>query len=522
MVQPCVRSAPVPPAEGSATEADQPSCADAFLQDGALQGWIHALTQAHQIHRALQQLFQFLLEMHGGVGREGIQLDPHIHIAARRGLVAGGGAKQADALQSELSDVGEVKCFIAMRYWHPFTESAVADIKADGMDEVVVLPLYPHFSISTSGSSFRELQRLRQADPAFEKLPIRCIRSWFDHPGYVKAMAELIAAEVRNSDDPTKAHVFFSAHGVPKSYVEEAGDPYQKEIETCTGLIMKELALQMGHDNPFTRRVIVNRVWHHLFGRGIVDTPDNLGALGTKPSHPELLDFLATHFSDQHNWSLKSFIRFLVTSETWLQSSVPSEAAKAKDPDNRLLGRMNVRRLEAEAIRDSVLTASGRLNDELYGLPIFPPLPGDIAETVKYSENKWDTQVGHEGRKRSIYIYQQRTLNMPFMQAFDSTVCDESRPRRRTSVTPLQALSLFNGDFVNEEAAALAKRVLREAGRSVPEQIRLAYRYTLSRPPSPEEAKHFGDLLGQAEDPAAALNGFCRVLLNTNEFVYID
>lgn len=161
--------------------------------------------------------------------------------------------QQARELQSLLRQRGiDATSYVAMRYWHPFTESAVADIKADGMDEVVVLPLYPHFSISTSGSSFRELQRLRQGDASFEKLPIRCIRSWFDHPGYVRAMAELIAEEVRQSEDPTQAHVFFSAHGVPKSYVEEAGDPYQKEIEACTDLIMKALGELMGHENPFT------------------------------------------------------------------------------------------------------------------------------------------------------------------------------------------------------------------------------------------------------------------------------
>ena len=275
-------------------------------------------------------------------------------------------------------------------------------------------------------------------------------------------------------------------------------------------------------DNPLTARVMMNRLWYRHFGRGIVKTPSDFGKLSGGATHPDLLDWLAGQFVNQR-WSLKAMHRLIVTSSTYRQSSfVVNETASAADPLNDLWWRYEQRRLDAEAIRDSVLTASGRLNNELYGLPIFPPLPGDIAETVKYSENKWDTQVGHEGRKRSIYIYQQRTLNMPFMQAFDSTVCDESRPRRRTSVTPLQALSLFNGDFVNEEATALAKRVLREAGRSVPDQIRLAYRYTLSRPPSPEESKHFGDLLGQAEDPAAALNGFCRVLLNTNEFVYID
>ena len=161
--------------------------------------------------------------------------------------------QQARELQSSLRQRGiEATSYVAMRYWHPFTESAVADIKADGIDEVVVLPLYPHFSISTSGSSFRELQRLRQGDPSFSKLPIRCIRSYYDDPGYIGAMAELIGKEIQACPNPADAHIFFSAHGVPKSYVEEAGDPYQKEIETCAQLIMDKLASDLGHSNPFT------------------------------------------------------------------------------------------------------------------------------------------------------------------------------------------------------------------------------------------------------------------------------
>ena len=160
---------------------------------------------------------------------------------------------QARALQSSLRQRGiEATTYVAMRYWHPFTESAVADIKADEIDEVVVLPLYPHFSISTSGSSFRELQRLRQADPAFRALPIRCIRSYHDDPGYIAAMASLIAREIQACPDPAAAHVFFSAHGVPRSYVEEAGDPYQREIEACAELIMKKLQADLGHANPCT------------------------------------------------------------------------------------------------------------------------------------------------------------------------------------------------------------------------------------------------------------------------------
>jgi len=275
-------------------------------------------------------------------------------------------------------------------------------------------------------------------------------------------------------------------------------------------------------DNPLTARVMMNRLWYRHFGRGIVRTPSDFGKLSGGATHPRLLDWLAGRFVDS-GWSLKAMHRLLVTSSTYRQSSlVKNVAAEMVDPLNDMWWRYEQRRLDAEAIRDSVLAVSGRLNPELYGLPIFPPLPGDIAETVKYSENKWDTQLDQAGRKRSIYIYQQRTLNMPFMQAFDSTVCDESRPRRRTSVTPLQALSLFNGDFVNEEAAALAKRIRREAGDSVPEQIRLAYRYTLSRSPSAEEASRFREILAQADNPADAINGFCRVLFNTNEFVYID
>ena len=157
--------------------------------------------------------------------------------------------QQARELQSLLRkrDV-DATTYVAMRYWHPFTESAVADMKADGIEQVVVLPLYPHFSISTSGSSFRELQRLRQGDERFAQLPLRAIRSWHDHPGYLKAMAQLIEREIDACVDPSTAHVFFSAHGVPKSYVEEAGDPYQKEIESCAELILKTL----GRENPWT------------------------------------------------------------------------------------------------------------------------------------------------------------------------------------------------------------------------------------------------------------------------------
>tara|TARA_Y100001968_G_scaffold107986_1_gene97615 strand:- start:3128 stop:4303 length:1176 start_codon:yes stop_codon:yes gene_type:complete len=161
--------------------------------------------------------------------------------------------QQARELQSELRQRGiDATSYVAMRYWHPFTESAVADIKADGISQVVVLPLYPHFSISTSGSSFRELSRLRKSDPEFGVLPIRCIRSWFDQSGYLTAMAELIQKEILSGDDPEKVHVCFTAHGVPKSYVDDAGDPYKDEIENCSILIIDKLEKSLGYTNPYT------------------------------------------------------------------------------------------------------------------------------------------------------------------------------------------------------------------------------------------------------------------------------
>ena len=270
-------------------------------------------------------------------------------------------------------------------------------------------------------------------------------------------------------------------------------------------------------ENPMTSRVMVNRLWHWHFGQGIVSTPSDFGYLSGGPSHAALLDWLAGKFVES-KWSIKEMHRLIVNSATYRQSSgTTNDEAKTIDPDNRLLWRFNRRRLEAEAIRDSVLAVSGRLNPEQSGLPIFPPLPGDIAATVKWNNSKWDTQYGPEGRKRSLYIYQQRTLTMPLMQTFDSLVCEETRPRRRASVTPLQALAMYNGDFVNEEAHFFASRVKSQCSEA-DRQMDIAFELALGRPPTVSEKQQLSKVM--AGD--AGLVGVCRVLLNTNEFMYID
>jgi hypothetical protein len=271
-------------------------------------------------------------------------------------------------------------------------------------------------------------------------------------------------------------------------------------------------------NNPMTARVMVNRLWMHHFGKGIVETPSDFGALSGGPSHQDLLDWLALKLVEE-NWSLKSIHRLIVHSSAYQQSSTefPPRCLEL-DPDNRLLGRFSRRRLEAEAIRDSILFVSGRLNPEMYGLPIFPVLPDGIEDSVKYSKSKWATTYGAESRKRSIYIYQQRTLTMPFMQNFDSLVCEDTVPKRQLSVTPLQALAMYNGILVNEEAEHFAERVKKEAKPDPGSRITLAYQLALGRLPSERELDSLSKYAGSVD----GLTRVARILFNTSEFIYVD
>jgi hypothetical protein len=272
--------------------------------------------------------------------------------------------------------------------------------------------------------------------------------------------------------------------------------------------------------NPLTARVMVNRLWHWHFGQGLVATPSDFGAMRIGPSHQELIDWLAHHFTD-NGWSLKTMHRLMVLSATYRQTSrTPNSKATAVDPGNRLLWRFRRRRLEAEAVRDSVLFVAGRLNPEHFGLPIFPMLPDNVADRVKWNSSKWFTHDDYRSRKRSIYIYQQRSLSMPFMQAFDSLVCEQSRPLRRESVTPLQALAMYNGLFANQEALHFAATIRQQAPDDPSGQIQLAFLIAYNRPPETEETSRLIRFLETTSpEPLVSL---CRVLLNSNEFVTID
>ncbi len=271
-------------------------------------------------------------------------------------------------------------------------------------------------------------------------------------------------------------------------------------------------------DNPLTARVMVNRIWEYHFGRGIVETPNNFGVNGRPPTHPELLDWLAVDFV-QHGWSLKSMHRRLVTSATYGQSSDNRAVDESLDPENKLLWRFRRRRLEAEAIRDSLLAISGRLSLLRYGPGVFPSLPpgmDELRKPVRQYSAAWDAnETAEDACRRSIYTFQQRSLPSPLMASFDAQVVNKSCPRRSVTTTPLQALSMMNGTLVSQSAAALARRIEREAGPETRDQIVRLFEIVLSRPPAPDELARFSGFDG-------SLTRLARVMLSSNAFLYVD
>jgi hypothetical protein len=265
--------------------------------------------------------------------------------------------------------------------------------------------------------------------------------------------------------------------------------------------------------------VFVNRLWQHHFGFGIVRTPSDFGLNGERPTHPELLDWLAVRFMES-GWDVKAMHRLMLLSSTYQQASEnPAFASNETDPDNRLLYRFNRQRLEAEAIRDSILLISGRLNPERGGPSVFPPLPADLADFARYGRSgglMWEpNEKDEDARRRSIYTFQRRSLPLPMMASFDALPFSESCDRRSVTTTPLQALSMLNGELVNEESAFLARRVEKEAGMDRGAQIARLFELVLNRAPKADELEKFTRFGG-------TLDSLCRVLLNSNEFVYVD
>ncbi len=268
-------------------------------------------------------------------------------------------------------------------------------------------------------------------------------------------------------------------------------------------------------ENPLTARVIVNRIWHHHFGRGLVSTLDNFGKMGELPTNPELLDWLATEFIAR-GWSIKSMHRLIMTSDAYQrESQFDDESNLAKDPENRLNWRFRLQRLDAEVLRDSILAVSGALNREMFGKPVFPKLQAEFMAQTK--EGIWlDQEDGPEVWRRSIYIYRKRGLPFPFLDVFDLPNQNISCGARNVSTVPTQALALMNDEFVLRQAKLFANRLAEARPGDSTKQVELAYRLALDRTPADEELRLGVDFLKQHK-----LADFAHVMLNLNEFLYV-
>ena len=268
--------------------------------------------------------------------------------------------------------------------------------------------------------------------------------------------------------------------------------------------------------NFLTPRVIVNRYWQEFFGRGIVKTSEDFGLQGDKPSHPELLDYLAREFQTK-GWSVKQLHRAIVTSATYRQSSKARPDVAEIDPDNALLARQIRIRLSAEAIRDSALAASGLLNTQLGGPSVRPPQPKGVSELV-YGGAKWNESQGTDKYRRGLYIFFQRTAPYPMLGNFDAPDMTVACSRRRTSNSPLQALNLLNDPVFYEAAQALAYRVQTEAPATIEAKINTAFELALGRKANDRELTRLKKYLDE-QPPATAWTGLARIILNTDEFI---
>jgi hypothetical protein len=262
--------------------------------------------------------------------------------------------------------------------------------------------------------------------------------------------------------------------------------------------------------NPLTARVMVNRVWQHHFGRGIVSTPSDFGRNGEPPTHPELLDWLADDFMS-HGWRLKRLHRLMVTSYAYRQSSGANPKGMATDAGNLLLWRMPLQRMEAEAIRDAILQTSGKL-DRRMGGPSYPLFTYNVVNVAIYGPLE---RYGPETWRRAVYQQAARSIHDELLSVFDCPESSQRAPRREATTTALQALNLLNGPFMQQQAGFLAERVRHEAGPTREAQVIRAFRLAFGRPPDAEERKAASDLVA-----AQGLPALCRALMNANEFLY--
>lgn len=300
---------------------------------------------------------------------------------------------------------------------------------------------------------------------------------------------------------------------VPRRSLEAfRADDMQREPGSGRLLLAKQL---FDGSNPYPARVMANRIWHHLFGSGIVASPDNFGVLGKRPTHPELLDHLAKSF-ESDGWSIKRLIKRLMLTRTYQMASVGDDGADTADPENLLRHRAAVRRLQGEPIRDALLAISGRLDRRMYGGSV----PVHLTHFMQGRGRPKNGPLDGNGR-RSVYIKINRNFLSPLMLAFDTPIPFTTIGRRGNSNVPAQALILLNDPFVTQQAELWAKRTMKEASDTQARVERL-YESAFARSPTADELKQAADFVSSQGDKLAAWKDLCHVLINTKEFIFLN
>jgi hypothetical protein len=384
---------------------------------------------------------------------------------------------------------------LARRLIELWRQDRLDDLQAAALNELLQAGLLPNTleELPTLAGLLGEYRRLEAEVPVARRAPGVYETVGADHP-------MLPRGDHKHPTDP-----------VARRYLEVFGSREFKTRQSGRLELAEEL---LSPRNPLTRRVIVNRLWHHLFGRGLVATVDNFGRMGEPPTHPELLDWLATRF-EQENWSIKRMIRLMVTSQTWRRSSEPTEQARAIDPDNRLWSRAAVRRLEAEPIRDSILMIAGRLDGQMFGPPQDPNGPPS-------------KQV-----RRSVYIAVRRNNLSDFLETFDCPKPFTTIGRRDATNVPAQSLTLLNDPLVIDAARQWALRIMKDhPDEDSARRIGAMFQAALSRPPTELEMRRTMELLDELRRHYALTDAtligdvrpwqdVAQSIFNLKEFVYL-
>lgn len=307
----------------------------------------------------------------------------------------------------------------------------------------------------------------------------------------------------------------------------EASMPTPKDDATSSGRRRVLAEWITSCDNPLTARVMVNRLWHYNFDRGIVRSTNDFGYAGTPPTHPKLLDWLASELVDG-GWKLKRLQKMIVMSSVFQMSSITDDQTMERDPENDLFTRFNLRRLEGEEIRDSILAVSSNLNPKTHGPSIYPSISDEVLAGQSRPGEGWRQETPPEEQaRRSVYVHVKRSLIVPLLAVFDAADTDASCPARFATMQPTQALTMLNSEFLNEQAKIFADDIRNEVGDDPKSQVAEALRRVTQREPNEVEIERGAQLMvaltrehGVAAD--RALQKFCLLAMNLNEFLCLD